>query len=255
MNLNIILIDDEIRALNLLKAMINTNFPEIEILAMCNDLESGVSAIKKMKPDLVFLDIEMPGSSGLEILNYFEDTEISFDIVFLTAYSEFAVEAFKLSAADYLLKPISDEILIKTINKIRNINQRIQNKKIYAALKQNLDINSGKKIAITVGQSVKLIELKNLVLMKADRSYTEVVLDTNQMYVVSKNLGVFEDALSPLDNFVRINKSNIINLNFITEISKSDGGSVILNNKYEIGISYEKRDSLLKLLEQKIFKV
>lgn len=255
MNLKVILIDDENRALNLLKAMLHINFPDIEILAMCNDLELGVIAIKKLKPDLVFLDIEMPGNSGLEILNYFKENEVNFEIVFVTAYSEYAVEAFKLSAADYLLKPISDDFLVKTVNKIILKNEHIQGKKIYKALKENLDINAGKKIAITVGHSVKLIELKNLVLMKADRSYTEVIIDTDQMYVVSKNLGHFEEVLEPLQNFVRINKSNIVNLDFITEIGKSDGGFIILNHKHEISISLEKRDHIMKLIDQKIYRI
>lgn len=255
MNLKVILIDDENRALNLLKAMLHINFPNIEILAMCNNLELGVKAIKKMKPDLVFLDIEMPGNSGLEILNYFDENEVNFEIVFITAYSEYAVEAFKLSAADYLLKPISDDILVKTVNKIILKNERIQSKKIYNALKENLDLNVGKKIAITVGHSVKLIDLKNLVLMKADRSYTEVILDTDQMYIVSKNLGHFEEVLEPLHNFIRINKSNIVNLDFITEISKSDGGFITLNHKHEISISLEKRDFIMKLIDQKIYKI
>lgn len=255
MNLSAIIIDDEKRAQNLLKAMLFDSCSNINILDCCDDLKIGIEAIKKHKPDIVFLDIEMPEYSGLEILNFLDIDEIQFDIVFVTAYSEFAVDAFKLSAADYLLKPINGDHLVKAVNRITKRKQKNENTQIISTLKNNLESNNVKKIAITVGQGVKLIDLDDLVYMKADRSYTDVILKNEQQFIVSKNLGQFEEALEPCDNFVRINKSNIINLNFISEINKSEGGYITLNNKHEISISLEKRDWIMKLLEQKIFKV
>lgn len=255
MNINAIIIDDEERAQKLLKAILSDNCPNVNVLECCNDLMSGITAIRKLKPNLVFLDIEMPEHSGLEILNYFDASEVNFDLVFITAYSEFAVDAFKLSAADYLLKPVSAANLVKTVSRLEKRNEKLENAQIFNALKSNLENGGEKKIAITVGQAVKLIDLKNLMYMKADRSYTEVVLSNEQMFVVSKNLGQFEDALINCPNFARINKSYIINLDYISEINKSDGGSVKLNNNFEINISVEKRDLIMKLIEQKIFKV
>jgi len=255
MNLSAIIIDDEKRAQNLLQAMLLDTCSNITILDCCDDLQIGIESIKKHKPDIVFLDIEMPEYSGLEILNFLDIDEMPFDIVFVTAYSDFAVDAFKLSAADYLLKPINADHLVNAINRINKRKQKNENSQIISALKNNLENNNVKKIAITVGQGIKLIDLDDLVLMKADRSYTDVILKNEQQFIVSKNLGQFEEALQPCDNFVRINKSNIINLNFISEINKSEGGYITLNNKHEISISLEKRDWIMKLLEQKIFKV
>jgi two-component system LytT family response regulator len=256
MNLNAIIIDDEKMAQNLLYAMLKDNCPNIKVLELCNDLSTGITAINKHKPDVVFLDIEMPEHSGLEILTFFKEEELFFDIVFVTAYSEFAVDAFKLSAADYLLKPINSENLIKAINRLQKRKEKTGGQtQVLSALKTNLESQSIKKIAITVGQGVKLIDLCELVYMKADRSYTEVVLKNDQLFIVSKNLGQFEEALEPCSNFIRINKSYIINLDFITEINKSDGGFIMLDNKHEIAISLEKRDAIMKLIEQKIYKV
>jgi two-component system LytT family response regulator len=255
MNLNAIIIDDEKRAQNLLKAMLLDCCSNVTILDCCGDLPIGIEAIKKHKPDIVFLDIEMPEYSGLEILNFLDVDEILFDIVFVTAYSEFAVDAFKLSATDYLLKPINADHLVKAVNRITKRKEKTGNKQIISALKNNLEENCPKKIAITVGQGVKLIDLDDLVCMKADRSYTDVILKNEQQFIVSKNLGQFEEVLEPCANFIRINKSNIINLNFITEINKSEGGYITLNNKHEISISLEKRDLIMKLIEQNIFKV
>lgn len=255
MNLNAIIIDDEERAQKLLKAILTDNCPNVTVLECCNDLMKGIVAIRKLKPNLVFLDIEMPEHSGLEILNYFDSSEVNFDLVFITAYSQFAVDAFELSAADYLLKPVSAANLVKTVNRLEKRNQKFEHTQVFNALKNNLDSDGEKKIAITVGQTIKLIDLKNLMYMKADRSYTEVVLSNEQMFVVSKNLGQFEDALANCPNFARINKSYIINLNFISEINRSDGGSIKLNNNFEINISLEKRDLIMKLIEQRIFKV
>ncbi len=255
MNLKAIIIDDEKRAQNLLKAMLSDYCSNVAILDCCGDLPTGIEAIKKHKPDIVFLDIEMPEHSGLEILNFLDSDEIPFDIVFVTAYSEFAVDAFKLSAADYLLKPINADNLVKAVTRITKRKEKTGNKQVISALKNNLEDNSVKKIAITVGQGVKLIDLVDLVYMKADRSYTDVVLKNEQQFIVSKNLGQFEEALEPCSNFIRINKSHIINLDFISEINKSEGGYITLNNKHEIAISLEKRDLIMKLIEQKIYKV
>jgi two-component system LytT family response regulator len=131
-----IIIDDEKRARILLKAMLEDHCPEVTVLNECADLLSGVQAIKRIKPELVFLDIEMPENSGLELLDHFKDADIDFSVIFVTAYNEYAIQAFKLSAVDYILKPINPESLIQAVQQHQKIVSK--NHKQLEILKINL---------------------------------------------------------------------------------------------------------------------
>ena len=244
MKIRSIIIDDESMARQLLKAMLEEYCPEVEVLASCENLPEGIKAIKKHQPDLIFLDIEMPGHSGLEILEFFNDDEVNFNIIFTTAYNQFAIQAFKLSAVDYILKPIEGEELVQSINRYSNLKQKHN----YAHLRELVESKQLKKISIATAQSIKFIELNEFLFMKGDGAYTYFHFKNGTDFLSSRNLKQYEDILAENKDFFRCHKSYLININYVSDIIKSDGNFVILNEEHKLAISNEKVNELVKLI-------
>jgi two-component system, LytTR family, response regulator len=239
-----IIIDDELRARNLLNGMLQEFCPDIVVLDLCPDLPNGVKAIHKNQPDIVFLDIEMPGHSGLELLDFFNPEEISFSIIFTTAYSEYAIKAFKLSALDYLLKPIEPNDLEEVISRYKKIKTVEQSE--FIAQINHFKNRDTQQIGIPTLQGFKFINIDNIVFIKADNTYTELTTKDHEKIVISRTLKNFEDVLSDFSNFQRAHKSYIVNSNFVTDYIKSDGGYLIVHHKYHVPVSNEKVEAILK---------
>lgn len=240
-----IIIDDEKRARLNLNLLIDEYCPNVTITAECKNLPEGVKAIRKHKPDLIFLDIEMPGHSGLELLDFFDENDIDFKVIFTTAYQEYAIQAFKFSAVDYLLKPINPDELTEAINRLSKEKQKLDN---YIALKENIKQDTCKKIAIPSGNSLLFLETANIVFVKGEGAYSEVICSDNSKHLASRNLKNFEDILCTQKNFIRIQKSYIVNSNFISAYTKSDGGSVVLKNGLHLPISADKVELILEAI-------
>lgn len=238
--INAIIIDDELQARKLLSTLLNNHCKQVTILEQCADLPNGVKAIRKYKPQLVFLDVEMPGHSGLEILDFFDEKEIDFGIIFTTAYNEYAIKAFKLSAVDYLLKPISGEDLEQAIERFE---RRFQgsSQKLEEKHAEKID----KKIAVPIGQSIKFIDPETIVFLKAENTYTEIHLQDGSKLVVSRTLKNFEESLIGYSDFVRCHKSYIVNVQYIENYVKSDGGYLHLTNQKDIPINSESVEELI----------
>jgi two-component system LytT family response regulator len=238
-----IIVDDEKMARALLEGMLREYCPEVEILDSCIDLPSGVKSIRKNKPDLVFLDIEMPGHSGIELLDFFDEKEVNFSIIFTTAYNQYAINAFKLSAIDYLLKPIEPEELESAVNRFKN---RKQN---FTVLKENLNSDLPKKIAVSTVNSIKFIETNDILFLKAEGSYTDITLSSGKVLTASKGLKKFEEVLDSDKSFYRCHKSYIVNLKYISEYIKTAGGSLLVNDEFHVGLSSEKVSELFELMD------
>ena len=234
-----IIVDDEIRARELLNNLITEFCKDVEVLDQCHDLPNAVKAIHKHKPDVVFLDIEMPGHSGLELLDFFNPDEIDFAIVFTTAYNQYAIDAIKLSAFDYILKPIEPEELEKTVARLK--------KKLAGNSKKENNIATNEKIGVPTSNGLKFIETDTIVYLKADNTYTEVYTNDGNRLIVSRTLKNFEETLSSYTNFFRCNKSYMVNVKFVTDYVKSDGGYLVLNNKTTIPIAADKVAEFLEL--------
>lgn len=239
-----IIIDDEKAARTLLQAMLEKYCKDIEIVAACEDLPNGVKSIRKLKPDLVLLDIEMPGHSGLELLEFFNEDEVNFSIIFTTAYNNYAIQAFKLSAIDYLLKPIEREELIKSIERFKKHNSKHD----FSVLKENIQEAQPQKLALPTGSSLKFVNLNEVLFFKADGSYTHITLTNGDKVMVSKPLKTYEELLENNKNFIRSHKSYIVNITHVTDLVKSEGGYLKVQNKYEVGLSPEKYDEVIELL-------
>lgn len=233
-----VLIDDEAHARASIRGILESNFPEVEISGEAKDLPEGVKLINKVRPDVVFLDIEMPGYSGLEILDFFPPESISFQIVFITAYNEFALNAFELSAVDYLIKPLQVDDMKRSLEKLSKMTP--QNLEV---LKHNLDNPQNGRIMINISGGQVFLELAKIIYLKADGSYTHIILSGNERHYVTKKLVEFE-RLQQIGNFLRIHRSHMVNLNHITKYTRQDGGSVIMSNGDELSVSQEKKQEL-----------
>jgi two-component system LytT family response regulator len=241
-NYTAIIIDDEEMARTLLQGMIAEYCNNITVVDLCKDLPNGVKSIRKNKPNFVFLDIEMPGHSGLELLDFFDENEVDFSIIFVTAYNRYAIQAFKLSAVDYLLKPIESDDLITAVS----LFEKQKDKLNLQVLKENLSGKSN-KIALHSVSSISFIDLDSILFFKADGAYTEVFLTNGKTILTSKSLKHFENTLIDNNQFYRCHKSYIVHLKHISDYVKSDGGYLKLGS-YEIGVSPDKIAYLLEKL-------
>ncbi|MCK6600748.1 MAG: LytTR family DNA-binding domain-containing protein [Bacteroidetes bacterium] len=239
--LTAILVDDEDLARESLEAMITGFIPELTVAGTARDIPEAVRLIKRSHPRIVFLDIELPGYSGLQILEFFNPEEIDFDIIFTTAYSQYALRAFQLSAVDYLLKPIQIDDLAQSVKKILKRNRQAFP---HGILKENLASAGKGKLVIPHAEGYSFLSLEEILFVKAAGAYSEFIMTTGKKLLVGKNLKDFETAL---DNrhFFRPNRSYLINLQHVREFIRKDGGFVIMTNGEELPVSTQKREELI----------
>ena len=241
-----IIIDDEKRARVSLALLVKEFYPSLEIVAECENLPQGVKAIRKLKPNLVFLDIEMPGHSGLELLDFFDENEINFEIIFTTAYNEYAVKAFKFSAIDYLLKPINPDELVNALKRMEKQKLKIEN---YKVLQENIKQETLNKIAVPSGNSILFIETSDIIFIKGEGAYAEIFCQNDIKHLVSRNLKNFEDILCFDNRFIRVHKSYIVNFEQVVAYNKSDGGSLELNTGVHIPVSPDRAQQILEQIQ------
>lgn len=232
-----ILIDDEERARRVLTNLLTQFCPDVEILEVCSNVPDAVLAINKLQPDVVFTDIEMPGYTGFELLDFFKD--INFEIIFTTGYHEYALKAFQVSAIDYLLKPIQIDQLEKAVEKLKdkkhaNMQNRLE------ALKENLKQTEIHKIALPTFDGLLFVDVDDIICIEADGAYTNVCFKDEKCIMVSKRLKYFESLLENRSQFFRVHRSTIININFIEKYSKAESYLSLQNDK-TIKISRDKK--------------
>ncbi|PWH81214.1 LytR/AlgR family response regulator transcription factor [Brumimicrobium oceani] len=242
---NAILVDDEQSARNILSNLILNFCPQINIVDKCEDVEQAVESIKKHKPDLVFLDIEMPNYSGYEITLFFD--QIDFEIIFVTAYDHYAIKAFQVAAVDYLLKPIDIGKLKTAIDKFITKQKHFSASVNYEVLVESLKENKLNKIIIPFQGDQKVVRLNEIIAIEACESYSFIHLMDGNKYIVSKNLKHFETLFDENPVFFRTHKSWIVNTSFLKFYSKSNL-SLELENKLVAKLSKYKKASFEKSL-------
>jgi two-component system, LytTR family, response regulator len=244
-----VIIDDEQKARHLLKILIEENCPQITEIEDAEDLPKGVSLINQFKPDIVFLDIEMPGYSGIQLLEFFTPEQITFELIFTTAYSEYAIKAFELNAIDYLLKPLRDEQVEQAVQKaVKQIGKSKVSERL-EELKNTFRATSIRKIGLPVSNGVLFVEFDAIIMMEADRMYTKVSTISDGELLVSKPMKFFIDLLQEATEFYRPHRSFLINLKHIKQYVNSDGGYIIMNNQKTVGISREKKDEFFEVIQ------
>lgn len=247
--MNAIVIDDEEKARNLLSHLIRENCPQIQKLDLAKDLEEGVALIKKERPQLVFLDIEMPKASGLELLEHFTEP-VDFQIIFTTAYSSYAVDAFKLNAIDYLLKPIDTDELKIAVEKAEALaNSEAIHSKI-EHLRTSLKTISLNKIALEVPKGILFVSYNDILYFEADGMYTTVYMNKENNKTICKPLKFFVEQLADNNLFFKCHRSYLINLKYVEELIREDGDFLLMENKKRIPISKSKKDEFISVVKE-----
>jgi two-component system LytT family response regulator len=237
-----LIVDDEQNNRLTMNVLLTRYCEGVEVISEAGTVKEAVLKIKELKPDLVFLDIEMPFENGFQLFKYF--TNIDFDVIFTTAYDEYAMKAFRYSAIDYLLKPIDLQDLREAISRVtKNKIQPELNKIRLQTLEYNLD-NSFQKIALPVIDGFEFIDIDNIIHLEADSNYT-IVNTVKGKHIVSKTLGDFENMLTP-SNFFRVNRSNLINLNFLKRYIKNKAPLIELVNGTQIRLPLARKQIFLE---------
>jgi two-component system LytT family response regulator len=215
-----ILIDDEQSARNVLSNLLERTSSNLEVMATCSNLEEGVKQIKKLKPNVVFLDVQMPNYAGYEIVNFFDN--IDFEIIFVTAYDHYAIKAFELNAIDYLVKPIDRRKLALTLTKLENKLKKEVALIDYQILLKSIKNKDYKKIIIPELGNRRILNIDDIVALEADGAYSKIHLIDNKIITTSKNLKYFEDVLPRDISFFRSHRAWIINLAYISFFNKTE---------------------------------
>ncbi len=241
-----ILIDDELNSLQNLQQKLEGFCPDVSIVAVTQKPEEGIVLIRQHQPDVVFLDIEMPKMSGFRMLE--ELGEYDFDIIFTTAYNHYSIDAIRISAFDYLVKPIGIEDLQLAVERLSKSLNR-QTKEKIDILKKSLSDNRSQedKIAISTSEGIDFVPIKNIIHIESKSNYSKIFLNDNKSIMVTKILKDFEEMLMPY-NFYRVHNSHLINLNYIQKYIRSQGGHVQLQDGTLIDISRRKKEEFLKMI-------
>ena len=244
-----VIIDDEQKARRLLRLLLEENCPQITAIETAEDLPKGVALINKFQPDIVFLDIEMPGYSGIQLLEFFTPEQINFEVIFTTAYAEYAIKAFELNAIDYLLKPLRHDQLETAVQKaIQQIGQSKVSERL-EELRNTLKVSNIRKIGLPVSNGVLFVELDDVIMMEADRMYTKVFTTGDGELLVSKPMKFFTDILEDVREFYRPHRSFVINLKHIKQYVNQDGGYIIMDNQKLVGIPKDKKDEFFQVMQ------
>ena len=244
-----LIIDDEKKARQVLRILIEENCPKITQIIEADNLLTGVELIKKEAPSIVFLDIEMPEHSGLEILNFIEKEVYNFEIIFTTAYSEYAIQAFQLSAIDYLLKPVRPSQVKDAVDKAVAFLGNTQINKRLSELKESLQNSNFNKIGLPNSDGIKFVEFNQIICLEADAMYTKVSTINDGNILVSKPLKFFVDLMQNIKNFYKPHRSFLINLMHIKEYVKKDGGYILMENDKTVSISKDKKEEFLTIVQ------
>ncbi|WP_407556163.1 LytR/AlgR family response regulator transcription factor [Winogradskyella sp. 4-2091] len=244
-----LIIDDEKKARQVLQILVEENCPKITSILQADNLLTGVELIKQQAPNIVFLDIEMPEHSGLEILNFIEKEVHNFEIIFTTAYSEYAIQAFQLSAIDYLLKPVRPSQVKEAVDKAVKFLGNTQINKRLIELKESLQNSNFKKIGLPNADGIKFVNFNDIIMLEADGMYTKVSAINDGSILVSKPLKFFVETLNNIKIFYRPHRSHLINLSYIKAYVKKDGGYIVMENDQAVSISNDKKEEFLTIVQ------
>ena len=244
--LKAILVDDELSSLQNLRQKLEEYCPSIKVAASIQKPEEAIFLINHHKPDVLFLDIEMPRISGFRLLEELGDYDA--DIIFTTAYNHFAIEAMRLSAFDYLVKPVAITDLQNTVNRLLQQRSK-QTKERLNVLKQSISENKSQenKIAVPTNEGLEFVVIKNIIRIESSSNYSRLFLVNGQSLFVTRLLKDFEELLLPY-RFFRIHNSHMINLNYIRKYIRGEGGQVVMDNGDVVDVSRRKKEEFLSLL-------
>jgi two-component system LytT family response regulator len=243
-----VIIDDEAKNIKLLQKMLELHCPDIKILATDTDAKNGMQLIEQLHPQLVFLDIEMPHLNGFELLKKLEP--VNFEVIFVTAFSHYAVEAFEHRVTGYITKPVNTDKLIAAVNTAaKRIEAKNINKNLFSLLEQNTQKSEPEKIPLSTSNGLIFVKLSDIMYCESSGNYTNFYLCEDKKIMVSRQLGEYEKLL-PETSFIRIHDKYIINLSYIKEYIKGSGGDVVLENGKELPVATRRKEEFLSRFEK-----
>lgn len=247
--LKTILIDDEQPVLNMLEGIVNEYCDDVDVVATAGSVVAGLKAIKNHQPDLLFLDINLSDGTGFDLLNQLEEPLPM--VVFVTAYDEYAVKAFRFSAIDYIMKPINIVEIEAAVEKCKLQQERSSLSDKLRTFLQNIDEGNAedKKIVLKTAESIHIIKIGDIIRLESDHNYTRFYLKNGQKLLVSKTLKEYDDLLDEF-GFFRSHQSHLINVNYINRFDKAYGGEIVMTNDDRVPVSKRKRDELFDLFEK-----
>ena len=234
------ILDDEVKGSKLLTHKLDVFEDELQVVAVFNDAEKAAKAISQLDIDVLFLDVEMPGLNGFQVLEQLG--AFDFEVIFTTAYDTYTLDALRLSAVDYLLKPVDEDELLLAITRLK---KRVAEKAAHKEIKK--EEKPKNRLALPTAEGVYIVDKANIIRVEAMSNYSVFILTDAKKIVVSKTLKEYESALDA-DNFMRVNRSVIVNLNFVVKYRKGDGGTLELSDGAEIEVSTQKKEGLLQKL-------
>ncbi len=243
-----LLVDDEVSCTDILSWQLETYCPQVEVVGISNDPVNAIDQIRELKPELIFLDIEMPGMNAFELIEKLRP--LQFDIIFITAYNQFAVQAFKEKAIDYLLKPVDPTDLKTAIEKASNKQLTASSEKLDSLLqlfREQLHVN--KKIALPTGDGMRFVNVDLIVRCESDNNYTFVCLQSGERILITKTLKQIEESLTPYP-FYRVHQSHLVNLNHIQKYVKDQGGFLLMSDDSVISVARQRKEGLMDLFSR-----
>ena len=239
-----IIIDDEINSQEVVSQLLKECFSEIKVVAKAGDVKHSIAEIEKHKPNLLFLDINLPDGTGFDILKSVDYSDMK--VVFITAHQEYAITAIKFSAFDYILKPVNSGELIKTVRKVLDERNTVNNALRFEAIFSNFgnSLPELKKIVLKTSERIYLVNIKDIIRCEAENNYTVFHLANGTKIMVSKTIKTYETLL-PSHEFMRVHQSHLVNLNYIQHFDKPDGGILVMSDNSTVPVSHMKRTVLL----------
>lgn len=243
-----LVVDDEKNAREAIQQIIDKYFNEISVIGFADDVKSGIRLITQLKPDLVLLDIKLPDGTGFDILNHFSG--IPFFTIFITAYDKHAIQAFKFSALDYLLKPIDIDEFRGAIDKVVKAQEEQNTKQKLEIFLENIQNISKevKRIVLKTSDSIHLVQVNEILRCQSEGNYTKFFFTNKGPILVSKNIKEYYEMLKDFQ-FFRPHQSHIVNINYIKRFHKLDGGSLIMQDDSNVPVSTRKREELMKIFD------
>jgi two-component system LytT family response regulator len=250
--MNAIIVDDELNVRNAIKTLLTEHFPDINIISSVGSVGEGYEAITSHKPDLLFLDIELPDGSGFDLLKKF--SPIPFKVIFVTGHHEYALNAIKVSALDYILKPIDTEELCRAVEKAREVINNQEQQLKMQALSENLQGKKVlKRIILHTSDHLQLVSVSDIIRAEADSNYTSFSLSEGKRILVSRTIKEFEGLLSG-SGLIRVHQSHLVNIIYIDRFVKKDGGYLLLKDGTKVPVSPNLKKRVLQALTDHLYE-
>jgi len=251
--MNSVIVDDEATVRNTIKNLLSENFPDITVLASAGSVEEGYEAIVKHNPDLLFLDVELPDGNGFDLLRKFPS--VSFKIIFITGHQEYALDAIKVSALDYILKPIDPDELRRAVEKAREVISQAEQQLKLQALNENLQSTRKvlKRIILHTSDHLQLVSVSDIIRAEADSNYTRFWLSGGQRIMVSRTIKEFAGLLAG-SGIIRVHQSHLVNLNYIDKFVKKGGGYLQLTDNTTVPVSPNLKKQVLQALTDHLYE-